>query len=707
MNIRKVKKINHKNIGITLSLLCTLSIAYTICLNPVSAQQIIIDGNTNTNLSINGNTTTVTTSTIKNDNAFNSFNRFNVDKGNTVNLIVPGNATHLINLVNSEKTNINGTLNALKNNKVGGNVYLVNPHGIVIGIDGVVNVGSLTAVTPTQNFMNGFFKSKGNPDEASLNALVNGKMPVNSNAKIINEGVINVDHKGTFITGTFENFGKLYSCAVFDDSDLNNIVNMNTFEKGVNMTNQNGEILITAENDVNSMGNIVANQKIPYNVLFHSKNGNVNVAANIVGRVNAQADNGNVNLIQFNNDLNVFKVEAKNDANLIAFGSIKDGNKDTEDANILAKNINMISIFGDIGNKADNLNILTNHNSTNGILNAWSFNGEINLHQSNNKLSIDSVAAKNDVCIISENSIVDGSPGENPNITGHNIMLMSHQGNIGYNYIDQDLDIHSNANNSLSRGVVHAFAPNGTIALEEINGDLFIEKIHAGGTASIKALGNIVGVSPDVDIIAKNINLTSSYGSISGEGRNLIVDVDNPSCMGTSVHYSGKGTLAAAADNEVKITDIAGDLLVDYAMAGNNVEIVAEENIVNGAQLPQLNIISGSNVYLKSYSGGIGDSYYGVVVDTKGGGLNAEAVKDIYIDGNGDLYVNSVETLGNVTLKAYNNLYSYDPGKINVKGADINLYAQYAIGSTSAPLNVKSSTKKVKTSAKSTNVIQY
>jgi len=43
----------------------TIFLAYTVSITPIQAQQIVPDGNTSTNLSINGNITTVTTSTIK------------------------------------------------------------------------------------------------------------------------------------------------------------------------------------------------------------------------------------------------------------------------------------------------------------------------------------------------------------------------------------------------------------------------------------------------------------------------------------------------------------------------------------------------------------------------------------------------------------------------------------------------------------------
>lgn len=110
------------------------------------SQQIVPDGNTATSVAEQGTVTDVTTGTVKDDNAFNSFTVFDVYQGNTVNLHLPGGTSNLINLVHGKQSNIDGILNSYKNGAIGGNVYFANPYGIIIGPTGVVNVGSLTAL---------------------------------------------------------------------------------------------------------------------------------------------------------------------------------------------------------------------------------------------------------------------------------------------------------------------------------------------------------------------------------------------------------------------------------------------------------------------------------------------------------------------------------------------------------------------------------
>ena len=137
-------------------LLATLAISFVVPLS-CAYGQIVPDGKTLTDVNRNGNTATVTTATTKGANAFNSFKKFNVLDQDVVNLVLPESAENLINLIHEEGTYINGVLNSLKGGAVGGNVFLVNPNGVTVGAQGVVNVGSLTVVTPTSDYMNGFF----------------------------------------------------------------------------------------------------------------------------------------------------------------------------------------------------------------------------------------------------------------------------------------------------------------------------------------------------------------------------------------------------------------------------------------------------------------------------------------------------------------------------------------------------------------------
>ena len=183
--------------------------------------QIITDGKTDTSLSVNGSVTDVYTDTIHGSNAYNSFEKFDVYIGNTVNLYVPNSAASLINVVSKYATNIDGVLNSIKNGAIGGNVYILNPNGISVGADGVVNVGSLTMSTPKKGFVDGFFTDV----NAATAALMDGSMPISSSALISIAGRINTISDVDITAGNINVSGIIKAGQKNDDIAFADVVN--------------------------------------------------------------------------------------------------------------------------------------------------------------------------------------------------------------------------------------------------------------------------------------------------------------------------------------------------------------------------------------------------------------------------------------------------------------------------------------------------
>ena len=90
----------------------------------------------------------------------NRFQYFDVGSGQTANLYFnqAGSTNYVNTLVNTvqNRIDIGGTVNAIRNNKISGNLYFLSPQGMVIGAGGVVNAGSLTVLTPTQDAFDQF-----------------------------------------------------------------------------------------------------------------------------------------------------------------------------------------------------------------------------------------------------------------------------------------------------------------------------------------------------------------------------------------------------------------------------------------------------------------------------------------------------------------------------------------------------------------------
>ena len=89
----------------------------------------------------------ITNQQVKDGNALNKFNDFGIKQHDVANLHM-GEANHQINVVKN-KIDIDGVVNAIKDNKIGGDVYFFSNAGIAVGSHGVFNVGRLTLGTNT------------------------------------------------------------------------------------------------------------------------------------------------------------------------------------------------------------------------------------------------------------------------------------------------------------------------------------------------------------------------------------------------------------------------------------------------------------------------------------------------------------------------------------------------------------------------------
>ena len=93
---------------------------------------------------------------VHGDVGLNRFQEFKVGNQELANLYFQqskdGAALNtLVNTVAS-RIDINGTVNAIRDNKVGGNLYFLSKDGMVVGANGVVNAGSLTVLAAENKF---------------------------------------------------------------------------------------------------------------------------------------------------------------------------------------------------------------------------------------------------------------------------------------------------------------------------------------------------------------------------------------------------------------------------------------------------------------------------------------------------------------------------------------------------------------------------
>lgn len=180
--MKKIRTVRKAVLAILLFLLVQAS--------PVFAQTVVPSGRTATTVTTVGTTSTITTSTIQGQNAFNHFTRFDVPQNQAANMVLPANTQTLINVVNGPQSVIAGTMTALKNGVVGGNLVLVNPSGVFVTGTGAVNAERIALLTPTTAFADKIVSSTGVVDTQTVNDLLSGNFPT-SNVSITNTGQLN------------------------------------------------------------------------------------------------------------------------------------------------------------------------------------------------------------------------------------------------------------------------------------------------------------------------------------------------------------------------------------------------------------------------------------------------------------------------------------------------------------------------------------
>lgn len=119
----------------------------------VGFAQSINKVNNNGSIEVNGNVTNIWADKVVSNSAVNVFKDFQLDANNIANMYFNtkgasgADAANLVNFVNS-RIDINGTVNAIQNSQIGGNLFFLSKEGMAVGKSGVINTGSLYVMTP-------------------------------------------------------------------------------------------------------------------------------------------------------------------------------------------------------------------------------------------------------------------------------------------------------------------------------------------------------------------------------------------------------------------------------------------------------------------------------------------------------------------------------------------------------------------------------
>lgn len=147
------------------------------------------------NVSFNNGVADIFAGKVVGDVAINQFKEFQLDANNIANMYFgtnkDGNAGNLVNFVDS-RIDINGTVNAIQNKKIGGNLFFFSSDGMAVGKTGVINAGALYVATPTKTAFDDYKKLDTND---KFNTIIKdegfAKIPINASGTISVLGKVN------------------------------------------------------------------------------------------------------------------------------------------------------------------------------------------------------------------------------------------------------------------------------------------------------------------------------------------------------------------------------------------------------------------------------------------------------------------------------------------------------------------------------------
>lgn len=270
---------------------------------------------------VNGNNGVfnITPDKLNGEVGYRKYDNFNLSAGDIANLIYKyGNSRDIntfINLVQNG-VKIDGILNTMRDgNFYNGQAVFITPGGMTVGASGVLNVGSLSVITPTNdayNSLKGEYASNNFANINNISSLLNKSSNVGNisiDGKILaREGVqlrggqINVGANGAIVNGitSTQAFTDRATAATQAEALFNNLVNTNGIKTASAFTKNGSNIQIKSSTGVDIAGKVI------------------NGAADALGITSAQGNSGVFitnsgsngtkisGLVQSTHELNVF-----------------------------------------------------------------------------------------------------------------------------------------------------------------------------------------------------------------------------------------------------------------------------------------------------------------------------------------------------------------------------------------------------------------
>ena len=218
----------------------------------------------------------ITPDKLNGEVGYRKYDNFNLSAGDIANLIYKyGNSRDIntfINLVQNG-VKIDGILNTMRDgNFYNGQAVFITPGGMTVGASGVLNVGSLSVITPTNdayNSLKGEYASNNFANINNISSLLNKSSNVGNisiNGKILaREGVqlrggqINVGANGAIVNGitSTQAFTDRATAATNAEALFNNLVNTNGIKTASAFTKNGSNIQIKSSTGVDIAGKVI------------------------------------------------------------------------------------------------------------------------------------------------------------------------------------------------------------------------------------------------------------------------------------------------------------------------------------------------------------------------------------------------------------------------------------------------------------------
>ncbi len=588
---------------------------------------------------------------------FREYQNFNLTKGDTANLRTT-NTEKFVNMVDNQ-ININGLVRTVdnSNNLSNGHAVFMSPKGMIVGSDGVFNVGSLSVYTPTASGMK-MLKD----GVASGNLVVqdgkykgvdlmeamgwHGNAPITINGKIVAANDVtmvankfNLSNTGTVLAGANLTDSTLFNQLVNTGTNNTAKIEVRTYNRGTgdsgysqqgllrNLGRGNIEITNRGASGLVQSGTVEAK-----NGQLHLVNatGNSNISGNVIGNgdnvhLTNGADAGKMTIsgnINSNAGARIWNksasgLELTNSANITNQGK---GLAITNEAGALnlKGNINLTNSDMNITNKGSGL-VLNNVNATGSKLvisnegaNGMQLNGTI----ANNK----STAITNYNGTMTVNGTVKSTAGK---------MNLTNKGNGGL-YLSQNSKIEGAGEEVLIQNTgAGGFTSKGEITssaktyLQNTNGDMKIDS-DVTNRNNLLYVGNVGNGGLTVNGKLSNQNGKIRVYNKGTKGLTVNADIENKNSGTALTNRAGNFALNANVTNQkgnINLTNVGnGSLTIasDKTVSTTEGEIVVQNTGSNGMNINGVVDNNKGNVIVYNKAGNLNVASTGKIVSESG-----------------------------------------------------------------------------------------